>query len=115
MLIAALAAAIALQDLSVAHGIIQRPEWVQTPTPAQLEQPKVTEWPAEGEAQLLCMVEADGRLSQCLIEFISTRHRAAEPWALAAAQGFRHATRMADGGATAGLRVRLTIRWISDD
>lgn len=114
MLIAVLAAA-ALQGPVVAHGIIQRPEWVQTPTAAQLEPPQVTEWPAEGEAQLLCRVAADGRLSQCVIESISTRHRAAEPWAVAAARGFRHAARMADGRATAGLRVRLTIRWTSRD
>ena len=104
----------ALQDPSVAHGIIQRPEWVQTPTAAQLAAPQVTEWPAEGEATLLCMIEADGRLSRCVIESISTRHRAAEPWALEAAQGFRHAARTADGRATAGLRVRLTLRWLGN-
>ena len=111
MLSAVLAAIAALQDPSIAHGIIQRPEWVQTPTAAQLEPPRVTEWPAEGEARLLCTVEADGRLSRCVIESISTQHRAAEPWALAAARGFRHAVQTSDGLAAAGLKVRLTLRW----
>ena len=115
MLSTALAAIVALQDPSVVDGMIQRPQWVQTPTAAQLEPPRVTEWPAAGEARLLCMIETDGRLSRCIIESISTRHRAAEPWALAAAQGFRHAARTSDGYATAGLKVRLTLRWDASD
>jgi len=113
VLIAALAAAafVSSQDAPLVNGVIEKPDWVQTPTAHQLRPPEVTEWPSAGSVQLLCTVRPDGLLTSCIIEEITPSDRRVGPWALGLARYFRHRPQLWDGGPVSSLKVRFTIRW----
>jgi hypothetical protein len=99
------------QDAPLMNGVIERPDWAQTPTALQLRQPEVTEWPSAGSVQLLCTMRQDGLLTSCVIEEITPDDRRVRPWALDIARYFRHQPQLRDGRPVTGLKVRFTIRW----
>jgi hypothetical protein len=116
MLTAALTLALlAPQDPQVVDGVIVRPQWVQTPTAAQAPSPVVTEFPTNGEVRLLCAIQQNGGLTDCVVELVVPRDYRLEAHALALSRHYRHALRLADGRSAVGMKVRVKIRWVTPD
>ena len=113
MLIAALSLALlAPQDPQVVDGVIVRPQWVQTPTAAQMSLGAVrTDYKPAGTVELTCVVLEGGSLDDCRINALPVAYPELGRAAFNASDHFRHAARLENGQPAAGLKVRLRITW----
>jgi hypothetical protein len=113
MLIAVFAVALlAPQDPQVVDGVIIRPQWVQTPTAAQMSFGAVrTDYNPSGTVELTCVVLEGGGLDDCRINALPVAYPELGGVAFDASKHFRLAARLENGEPVAGLKVRLKMTW----
>ncbi|ATQ42759.1 energy transducer TonB [Caulobacter mirabilis] len=91
--------------------------WARTPTEEEMASffPHINAWTGEASVELVCVVGPDGMLNGCEVVAAAPDNLAFARATLNVAKRFRMQPTTRSGRPSAGLKVRLPIRWQAPD